>query len=567
MSRFRPSLHIVILALPLAFLALFYVYPLISVVRISFVPGLLSQGAGIFASLTEARALNIILFSVGQATLSTALTLLLGLPMAHVFARYTFWGRGVWRAIATLPFVMPTVVVAAAFEAYIGSRGLLNTALQALLGLSEPPIRLMNSLSMILIAHVFYNVSVVIRIVGSFWSLINPQIEEVAASLGANRMQVFWRVTLGMARPAIGAATLLVFVFSFTSFGVILLLGGPQFATIEVEIYNQTAQLLRLDIATSLAIVQLLITLLLSLISARLQARANVPLEATRPNLGGNRPSRSAHWLIVGVLIVIIGLVVAPLLTLLARSLAWGSDDLLRFYRTLDQNPRGSFFFVPPLIAMRNSVTVAGLTALLALGFGLPLAYSVANVRRGWLARVLDVALLLPLGTSALTLGLGYLVAFAAPIDLRTSPLLLPCAHTLIALPFVVRTLAPALRAISPVLRESAANLGASPLQVLRQIDLPLLRGPLLAALIFAFAISLGEFGASILIARPDYPTLPLVIARFLGQPGALNYGQALAMSAILMGVTVAATVGMERVGAQDIHYPHRVSGGSNTKP
>ena len=174
MSRFRPSLHLVILALPLAFLALFYVYPLISVVRISFVPGLLSQGAGIFASLTEARALNIILFSVGQATLSTALTLLLGLPMAHVFARYAFWGRGVWRAIATLPFVMPTVVVAAAFEAYIGSRGLLNTALQALLGLSEPPIRLMNSLSMILIAHVFYNVSVVIRIVGSFWSLINP---------------------------------------------------------------------------------------------------------------------------------------------------------------------------------------------------------------------------------------------------------------------------------------------------------------------------------------------------------------------------------------------------------
>jgi thiamine transport system permease protein len=152
------------------------------------------------------------------------------------------------------------------------------------------------------------------------------------------------------------------------------------------------------------------------------------------------------------------------------------------------------------------------------------------------------------------TLGLRFIVALnRPPLDLRASPVLIPLAHTLVAFPFVVRSLAPALRSIQPRLRQAAAMLGASPGQVLRFIDLPLVGRALLVAATFAFTISLGEFGATALIARPEFPTIPLVIYRFLSQPGALNYGQALALSTILMVVTAAGMLAIERFRIADI--------------
>jgi thiamine transport system permease protein len=162
--------------------------------------------------------------------------------------------------------------------------------------------------------------------------------------------------------------------------------------------------------------------------------------------------------------------------------------------------------------------------------------------------RLMDPVLMLPLGTSAVTLGLGFILALdRPPLDLRASPLLVPLAHTLVALPFVVRSLTPALRSIRPRLRQAAAVMGASPLQVARLVDFPLIGRASLVAAIFAFTISLGEFGATSLIARPEYPTIPIMIYRFISQPGALNYGQALALSTILMLVCASGMLAIER--------------------
>jgi thiamine transport system permease protein len=150
--------------------------------------------------------------------------------------------------------------------------------------------------------------------------------------------------------------------------------------------------------------------------------------------------------------------------------------------------------------------------------------------------KITDALLMLPIGTSSVTLGLGFILALnKPPLDLRSSPWLIPLAHTLVALPFVVRTLTPSLRSIQPRLHQAASILGASPIEVLRQVDLPIINRSLLAAATFAFAISFGEFGATALIARPEYPTVPIAIYRLLSQPGTINYGQALALSTILM--------------------------------
>jgi len=156
---------------------------------------------------------------------------------------------------------------------------------------------------------------------------------------------------------------------------------------------------------------------------------------------------------------------------------------------------------------------------------------------------------MLPLGASAVTLGLGFIIAFSRPpLNWVSSPLLVPLAHTMIALPFVIRSLQPALASIPQRYREAAAMLGASPFWVWWTVDFPIISRATLAAATFAFTVSLGEFGATSLLARPEYPTIPTAIYRFLSQPGGLNYGQAMAMATILMVLTTISILLIEKL-------------------
>ena len=213
------------------------------------------------------------------------------------------------------------------------------------------------------------------------------------------------------------------------------------------------------------------------------------------------------------------------------------------YYTELFINRRGSVFYVPPIQATVNSLAYAAATVALSLLLGLPAASALA--RPGRLDKILDPLLILPLGASTVTLGLGFILAFNR---LLSSPLLVPLAHTLIALPFVIRILQPALAAIPDRLRQAAASLGASPLRTWLAVDWPILRRAALVAGTFAFTVSLGEFGAATLLARPEYPTIPVAIYRFLSQPGGLNYGQAMAMATLLMGITLAGILLIEKM-------------------
>lgn len=528
------------LALPAAFLLIFYAYPLIEIVRVS----LWAQTAPALQALGERllspRIGRVIRFTFGQALLSTVLTLGLGIPGAYVFARYRFPGKQILQALVTVPFVLPTVVVAAAFNAILGP----SSALNRWLGID-----LRYTLVAILMAHVFYNYAVVVRMVRGFWAALDPHLEQAARTLGASPWGVFWEVTFPLLRPVILTAGILVFIFCFTSFGVVLILGGPQFATLEVEIYRQTINFANLPLAAALSLVQISFTLILMLAYTRLQKRVTRPMDL-KPRWQTEQPVTTLGQgaLLVGNLLLMVTLLALPLLTLLARSLASG----LRYYANLFENPRHSIFYVPPLAAVGNSLRIALMTTGIALVLGLLTALALFRQQRGWL---LDALFMLPLGTSAVTLGLGYLLALdRPPLDLRGTVLLIVMAHTLVALPFVIRSVLPALQAIRPELREVAALLGASPMRVVREVDLPIAWRAMAVGAVFAFTISMGEFGATSMIARPELPTIPIAIYRFLSRPGALNYGQALAMATILMGVCVVGFVVIERIrppGAQ----------------
>lgn len=561
----RASILFALWLLPLLFLGLFYFYPLLKITALSFVRAEGSLLASTLSTLSAPRTRAVLWFTTWQAALSTIITLLIGLPGAYLFARYRFRGKQFLRALTSIPFVLPTLVVAAAFNALLGPRGWINLGMMALFDLNQPPVQFTNSIIAILVAHVFYNTTIVLRMVGDFWARLDPHLGDAAVMLGANRWQVLRKITIPLLSPAIAAAALLVFIFDFTSFGVILILGGPKFATLEVEIYYQTIGLFNLPTAATLAMLQLVCTLVLTIVYTRMSARLSRPLKIHSREITQRTPTGRTQKAAVALnVILLVTLLVTPLLGLTMRSFTrFGTAPrgqqveqgfTLKNYTELNENPQGSLFFVTPAAAIRNSLVYAGATVLLAIMIGLPAAWALAREQGARINRWLDPLLMLPLGTSAVTLGLGFIVALdSPPLNLRASPVLVPIAHTLVAFPFVVRSLTPALRSIQPRLRQAAATLGASPWQVFLTIDLPLIGRALLVAGVFAFTISMGEFGATALVARPEFPTIPVAIYRFLSRPGAINFGQAMALSTILMAVTAGGMLLIERFRVADI--------------
>ncbi len=507
------------------FLALFFAYPLGAILARGLTEG---RALGLpFDVLGSQETLQIAWFTLWQATASTVLTVAAGLPLAWATARVAYRGRTLVRALVVVPFVLPTIVVATAFVALL-------------------PEGVERGVIPILAAHVFFNVAIVVRLVGGYWAQLDPRLSDAAATLGASPLRRLREVTLPALTPALAAASSLVFLFSFTSFGVIVVLGGPGRATLEAEIYYAAARAFDLRTAAALALLQLSAVAVLVVVAGRLERRAGTALPLAPERIAAHRPRGAERVWLAAALIggaLLLGL---PLAALVARSVSTPSGIGLAFYGDLfDETPA---LLVPPWHALGWSLAFATAGTLLALGVGTVAAVLVARHD----ANALDAAVMLPLGASAVMLGFGFLIAFDdAPLDFRRSWWLVPVAQSLVAVPFVVRSLVPALRAIDDRLREAATVLGASPAQVWREVDLPLALRALAAAAGLAFAVCLGEFGATVFLARAERPTLPVAIFRFLGRPGAENQGVAAALCVVLMAAAAAAVLIAERAATR----------------
>ena len=541
-------------AIPVVFLGLFLLYPLARILALGIKP-LLSGGMGALGALAAETGLaRLLLGSAGQALLSTALTLAVGLPAAFVFGRFDFPGKALLRMLLSIPFVLPTVVVASAFVVLVGPGGALERAVALLTGVPDVQASLVRTLACVLLAHVFYNVSIVVRIVGGAWANLDPRLRDTARTLGAGRAASFLRVEARLLVPPIAASALLVFAFCFSSFGVLLMLGGPRMGTLETEIYRQAVDFFNLPGAAFLAGLQLTITALVMWAYARLQARASVILNLKPGAFTSRKPESASAWALVAVCGILPTLGIAlPMAALVAGSFATRAGPGFAYWEALFGGVHRSLFWVSPLAAAGNSLLFSVTAVALSLALGIPAAALVARRQaaserhRFGAGGGVDILFLLPLGTSAVTLGFGFIVALGAPpLDLRGSALLIPIAHALVALPLVVRSLLPALRSINPRIRQAAAILGAGPSRVRIEVDVPLLRRAFIGAAAFAFTVSLGEFAATALLTRPEFTTIPVLIYQTLSRPGEINQGQALALSAILMTVCGVGIAGIE---------------------
>ncbi|MHA3948861.1 ABC transporter permease [Cellulomonas bogoriensis] len=542
-------------AVPLVFLAVFFALPVGTLVLRGFVDdGALDLG-GFAEVFSRPRTWRIIGLTLAQATVGTALAVLLGIPGAYVLYRCQFPGRTAVRAFVIIPFVLPTVVVGVAFRSVLAPAGPLG-----FLGWD-------GTFAAVVAALVFFNYAVVVRTVGGFWAHLDPRAEQAARSLGAPPWRAFLTVTLPALTPAIASAASIVFLFCATAFGVVLVLGGLRYGTVETEIWIQTTQFLDLRAAAVLSVVQLVVVAAALATASRARARRERALQLGRPErlaqpvrLTLRGPGRrTGDLLAVAVTaVVVLGLLALPLVTVLVRSFrtptGWGWTN----YANLATTGGPNTLSVTVWDAAWNSLRIAVDATVMAVVVGGLVALVVSRrprtsgARRA--VRTMDAVFMLPLGVSAVTVGFGFLIALHRPLgldlDLRGSPLLIPIAQAVVATPLVVRTVLPVLRAVDQRLHEAAAVLGASPGRVLRAVDWPIAARSLGLAVGLAFAVSLGEFGATSFLARPDNPTLPVVIFRLIGRPGAENLGMALAASVVLALMTATVMALTERLRA-----------------
>lgn len=501
-------------AVPAVFIGYFFLYPVARILLL----GLGEMSVGFDA--VQTRLARVGWFTLWQAVASTVLTLVAAAPLTWAVSTYRFPGKRLATALVTVPFVLPTVVVGTAFLA-LGWR---------------------DSMGAILAAHVFFNIAVVVRTVSTLWSRIDPALHEAARTLGAPPWRVFTGVTLPLLRPALAAAASIVFLFTFTSFGVVLILGGFQYATLEVEIYRQAVTLFDLPLAAVLAVIQMAGVSLALLAYSRYQERTSVTWTLDRE---ADLPRPRGKTLVAVVLAVAgtIGALAIPLTALVGRSLGTGA-----YSRLFTADP----VVGRPISAAGNSLAYAATAMALAAVVGL-LAATVITRRGSRLSQWFDVVLMLPLGTSAVTVGFGFIVALDWPVDIRASAWLVPVAHALVAVPFMVRTTVPTLRSIETDTRHAATMLGASPFQVWRTIDFPIVSRAALVGAAFSFVISLGEFGATSFIARPGTGTIPTMIWRLLSRPGPTNFGMAMALAVVLAGITAAVVLWIDRARVGEI--------------
>ena len=575
-------------AVPLAFLAVFFAWPVVTMVGRGFVAaGRLDLSA--FAEVfSRARTWRIVWLTLAQASLGSAVSVLLGVPGAYLLYRCRFAGRGVLRAFVTVPFVLPTVVVGVAFRSLLAPGGLLAF------------LHLDGTFTAIVAALVFFNYGLVVRTVGGLWERLDPRAEQAARALGASPWRALATVALPALAPAIAGAASLAFLFCATAFGTVLVLGGLRFGTVETEIWIQTTQFLDLRAAAVLSVVQLVVVVAALAVAARARSHNERALSLAAPASAAHVPSllplrrhrhpaaeprtstrdvqldvpvsRRAAQLVsgpraagpgdltgvdrvaAGVTTLALLLLALPLVGLAVRSLRTTNGWGLANYAALSR-PAGAL----PVSVWQATVTslrVALDATVLALVVGGLVALVVSRHPRAAAARRLvaglDAAFMLPLGVSAVTVGFGFLLVMDRPfgldVDLRTSPLLVPVAQAVVAVPLVVRTVLPVLRAIDPRQRQVAATLGAAPGRVLRTVDGPVALRAIGLAAGLAFAASLGEFGATSFLARPDRPTLPVLVYRLIGRPGAETYGMALAASVVLALVTALVVAGFERL-------------------
>ncbi|MGA0835955.1 MAG: ABC transporter permease [Ilumatobacteraceae bacterium] len=439
--------------------------------------------------------------------MSTALALTVALPLAFVTANFKFKAQRLTTSLISMPFILPSIVVGVAF-------------LQIL------PNNFHRTAFALILAHVYFNFGFASRLISARWLQIHPHLDDAARTLGASPLKLFRTLTLPLLSKAITNAALIVFTLCFTSYGVVRVLGGPSRSTLETEIYFRAMQLGDVSGAMLLSALQLVIIALLFVVTTKASSKKFE--QSTRPTITRQIPLQTGRQKIVITTIIssATAFAIVPVLAIALKSINTDSRFTTSAWRTVFTNPEITQSIAKTLIYAVIAMSLATLLGLLS-------ACSVAYNNN---FRFISGLTTLPIVISAVSIGLGIIITFdTQPFDWRGAQLMLPLAHTLVALPLVMRIISPVLQAIPDSLRQASSVLGASPRQTWLNIDFKIIRRAAISAAAISATVSIGEFGASSFLARRGAETLPVMISRLLSRPGDSLQSQAFALATLLV--------------------------------
>lgn len=552
-----------IIALGTFLLSLFYV-PLIQILKFAFSSEAQFTFAIFSSTITDSINLKFMGFTFLQALLSTVICLFIGLPAGFFFAKYDFKGKKIILNLLTIPFVLPPIVVLLGFIVSYGEGGWVNSIWKGITSSENTLISIFGTFEGIVLAHVFYNLSVIIRMTIPAWQSLDLEQVEVSKTLGASKWKIFWKIIFPQIVNYLISSALLVFIYTFNSFAIVLYLGEVRFQTLEVRIYKLMKASLDFSGGASLAFIQLIlntIIIIMYLLFERKTRQMAVGREKglQKEKLSFSRYDWKKNFSLIGLIffVIIIGIFTfAPIFAVIIISFTPFASDVSPFFGyaqlfSFEYNP---LLNNSPLRLLLNTLLFAMAATIITLLLSLMIVFvlrnryqSIKRYQRSISESFISYMIILPMATSSITLALGLFLLFNnTSLYLNAVWFFIIMAHVLISIPFATRSIMAAYNRIDVELLNVASTLGASRLRVFRKIEFPLILRGIIVGGIFSFAISLGEFGATNFLVRGAYGTLSIGISKLL-----LTQTLQLpaTMASILIIVTIICFLAIQKLG------------------
>ncbi len=558
---------IVITAL-ISFLLTFFYLPLLKILNFALIQDESFTFEIFWTTLTSSLNLNALAFTFIQSLLTTLICIFLGMPVSYFLAKYSFRGKKLLINLLTVPFVLPSIVVLLGFIILYGEGGIINRIWIDITGI--PLINLYGSMEGIILAHSFYNISVIIRMMIPAWENVDQNLTEISKTLGGKNWTIFWKIIFPQIKNYLISASLLIFTYTFNSFAIVLYLGEVKYQTLEVRIFKLMKNTLNFPAGASLGILQLFFNLIIIILYIFFEKKTRVMAFGKEKSFYHEKIEFSkSNWKktigeisLIIFTIFIIFFSISPMIAVLVASFTPNTPDGSPFwgYLNLLSKDYESLLGASPLRLLLNTLSFALLTTLITLAFSIGIVFilrnrlqRVNNYKKSFIENIISLAIILPMGTSSITLAMGLFLQLKDSVMFNNYVwILIVLAHVLISIPFATRSILSAYNRIDTDLLNIASTLGASRLRTFWKVELPMIKSGLIVAGIFSFAISLGEFGATNFLARAEYGTLSLGISKLLSSR---TMQLPASMASVLIAVTFICFFLIQKTGEKDLKF------------
>ncbi|MDY0304711.1 MAG: iron ABC transporter permease [Sphaerochaeta sp.] len=542
-----------VFAIPLAFMAIFLIYPMIITLARAFMPAgnklLFGQfSLSGFTKFRESSMYRKALTNSFIVSLSvTAFTILIGVPMGYFVARVKMPGKNLMLSLGILPIIMPSFVGAFTWVILLGRQGVVRHFLNIILGplgIEVPTIYGM--FGMILCMTLTYYPFVFQLAYGAFASA-NSLLEEAGMLMGASRWYIFRTITFPLILPSLGAGALLVFVRAIGNFGIPAIIGGDKYV-LPTLIYFRVNGFWDLNGAASIAVINVLITALVLYIQKRVINRHEYEtISATHSEI---KQHEGLAIRIIAIVYCVLVLVISllPQITIIIMSFFEKWIGLLPEGFTLKHYARIPIYSKKELF---NTFYLSILATVLAAILGSLIAY-ITERKKPKGSALLDLAIMAPFILPGTVVSVSLLSAFsgASVIALGGTYTIIVISYMIRRTPYVYRSVAASLSQLNPSLEEASTIAGANWFYTFRRVSVPLIMPAIIGGSILTLTTLLQELSTTILLYSPKTRTVPIQI---YGAVADGKLGEASALSVVLLVVVFVIVYAMNRKQGQSI--------------